>query len=153
MLTTTSSRCHLSPRRPDRRRIRLAKFPAELFRPCPDRLMGDDNAAHSKQIFDHPKTQWKAKVQPDRMRDDLGGKAMAAIERIMMNLGHAHSSQKFLACPLTLLCRHGKSAIGQKRVRRTTSQSSIRQHKPGTMISSTSLRSAAGRAIAIESNF
>jgi hypothetical protein len=67
--------------------------------------MGDDNAAGGKQIFHHPKAQWKAIVQPDRMRDDLSGETVAAIDRIMMSLGHAHSFQKFLACPLTLLCQ------------------------------------------------
>jgi hypothetical protein len=53
------------------------------------------------------------------MRDELSGETVAAIERIVMNLGHAHSSQKLLACPLTLLCpqatrRHSLSGGGMQ---------------------------------------
>ena len=90
MVTTTSSRCHLSPRRPaDRRRMLIGEVAAELLRPCSDRLVGDDDAAGRQHVLDHAQAEREAKIQPHCMRDDLGGKAVAAVERITGNLRHA----------------------------------------------------------------
>ena len=95
-LTTTSSRCHLSPKRPaDRRRISIGEVAAELLRPCPDRLVGDDDAAGRQHVLDHAQAEREAEVQPHCMRDDLGGKTMAAVERITGNLRHASLIAQF----------------------------------------------------------
>src|ERR1700751_5015702 len=76
-LTTTSSRCHLSPRRGARRQIRLAgEFPAEFEAPLPDRLVRHRDAAGSKHLLDHAQAQREPKIQPYRVADDLSGVAM-----------------------------------------------------------------------------
>jgi hypothetical protein len=64
-------------------------MPAEFLRPCPYRLMGDDDAAGRQHVLDHAQAERKAKVQPHRVRDDLGGKAVTTIKRITGKLGHA----------------------------------------------------------------
>jgi hypothetical protein len=51
--------------------------------------MGDDDAAGRQHVLDHAQAERKAKVQPHRVRDDLGGKAVTTIKRITGKLGHA----------------------------------------------------------------
>ena len=70
-------------------------MPTELLRPCFDRLVGDDDAAGGQQILDHAQAERKAEIQPNRMRDDLGGETMAAGERITNNLRHARRIADF----------------------------------------------------------
>ena len=47
--------------------VRLAKLETTL----PDRLVADDDAALSQGIFDIPKTEARAVIQPHGMGDDL----------------------------------------------------------------------------------
>src|ERR1700722_14176506 len=73
----TSSRCHLSPGL-GRRRCRLsAKCSPNLRAPAPDTLIRDNSAALRQEQFDISKAQAEHVVEPDRVADDLGGKAMA----------------------------------------------------------------------------
>src|SRR3954471_2207522 len=52
---------------------------AELARPLPHGLVAHVDAAGGQHLFHHTKAQGKAKVEPDRVADDLGGKAIAGI--------------------------------------------------------------------------
>src|ERR1022692_3026644 len=63
-------------------------FPAELLRPVANALVADINAAGSEHFLDHPQAERKSEIEPNRVRNHLGGKAMPAIERIT-NLFHA----------------------------------------------------------------
>ena len=58
----------------------VGEVPPEFVRPSPNRFVADDDAARGEKIFDHSQAERKAKIEPDRMGDDFGGKAMAAIE-------------------------------------------------------------------------
>ena len=44
---------------------------AELQNPSPDHFVGDLDPALHDQLFDFPKSQIKARVQPNRVGDDL----------------------------------------------------------------------------------
>ena len=46
----------------------------EMIDPAPDGLIGDDNAAFGQQIFDVAEAEREAKIKPDRVLDDFGGK-------------------------------------------------------------------------------
>src|SRR5438270_8569516 len=81
-LMTTSSRCHLSPRRGARRRILFGEFPAEFEAPLPDRLVRHRDAAGGQHLLDHAQAQREPKIQPDRVADDLSGVAMAGVNRV-----------------------------------------------------------------------
>ena len=73
-LTTTSSRCHLSPRRPaDRRRISSAKWRPN-FSARPYRLVGDDDAASRQHVLDHTQAEREAVVQPPACAMTSAGK-------------------------------------------------------------------------------
>ena len=50
-----------------------------MIDPTPDRLIGDDDPTFRQQIFDVAKTQREPKIEPDRVLDDFGRKAIAAI--------------------------------------------------------------------------
>ena len=52
---------------------------AELETPLPHRLVADDDAADGQHLFHHAQAERKAEVQPDRVADDLSGKAVAGI--------------------------------------------------------------------------
>ncbi len=54
---------------------------AELQAPFSDRLIGNDNATHSHNLFDIAKAQSEAEVEPHCVADDLSGETVAAIER------------------------------------------------------------------------
>jgi len=49
----------------------------ELEHPAPDRLVGDLEPTLGEQVLDVAKAQREAKVQPDRVPDDLGWKTVA----------------------------------------------------------------------------
>ena len=51
----------------------------EMAHPAPDRLIGDDNPAFSQQILDLAEAEREAVIKPDRVLDDFGRKAIAAI--------------------------------------------------------------------------
>src|SRR4029453_299797 len=53
---------------------------AELEAPLPDRLVTDFDAPESEHLLHHPKAQRKAKVQPDRVADQLRREAVAGVE-------------------------------------------------------------------------
>ena len=81
MLMTTSSRCHLSPRRgaaADLVGDRLAEFEA----PLPHRLVADGDAAGGQHLLNHAQAERKAEIQPDRVADDLSREAIAGIDRV-----------------------------------------------------------------------
>jgi hypothetical protein len=44
--------------------------------------VADTNAAGSEHFLDHPQAERKSEIEPNRVRNHLGGKAMPAIERI-----------------------------------------------------------------------
>jgi len=54
---------------------------SELFSPFAHRLVSDKETAISKHIFDHAEAQRKPEIQPDRLCNNLGWKAMAVIKR------------------------------------------------------------------------
>src|ERR1700742_1153421 len=60
----------------------VGKLPAELQAPSPDRLIRHRDATRCQHLLDHPQAQWKPKIQPDRIADQLSGIAIASIERI-----------------------------------------------------------------------
>ncbi len=55
----------------------MSNFQAELRRPFRDTLERDVDASLRQQIFDVAKVERKSVVGPDRMGNDLSGKAMA----------------------------------------------------------------------------
>src|SRR3954462_11807469 len=52
---------------------------AELQRPLPHTLVADNDAARGQHLLDHAQAEREAKIQPDRVADDLSGKAMPGI--------------------------------------------------------------------------
>jgi len=66
----------------------IGEFPTEFLRPASDRFVADDNSSDSEQVLDHSQAKRKPKIQPHRVGDDLGWKAMTTIEGIL-NLAHA----------------------------------------------------------------
>ena len=66
----------------------LGSFPSDLgcedrtktVPPEPNRFMTDVNAAFTEQILSIAKAEWKAKIQPDGILDDLRRKSMPGIE-------------------------------------------------------------------------
>lgn len=57
--------------------------------------MGDDDAARRQHVLDHAQAEWKSKIEPDRVSNHFGGKAVVAIQRITIVLGHAAYSHSF----------------------------------------------------------
>jgi hypothetical protein len=53
---------------------------AELQAPLPDRLMADLDAPEREHLLHHAQAQRKAKVQPDRVADQLWREAVAGVE-------------------------------------------------------------------------
>ncbi|MHC2794939.1 hypothetical protein ACVINZ_003951 [Mesorhizobium jarvisii] len=47
--------------------------------------MRDDDAAGRQHVLNHAQAERKAKVEPYRVRNDLGGKTVATIKRITSN--------------------------------------------------------------------
>ncbi len=81
IVTTASSRCHMSPRRGVRRRTKIGILPSELFSPFAYRHVGNDNRSISQHVFNHAKAQWEAGIQLHRFGDNLRRKTMAVINR------------------------------------------------------------------------
>src|SRR4051795_12709254 len=52
---------------------------AELARPLPYRLVADDDAMRGQHLLNHAQAEREAKVEPDRVADDLGREAIAGI--------------------------------------------------------------------------
>jgi hypothetical protein len=67
----------------------------ELQRPAANRLVGDNDAALEQHLLNQSQAQREPKVQPDRMGDDLGWKAMAFVAN-----GPAHAGS---STPLDLM--------------------------------------------------
>jgi hypothetical protein len=82
MVTTTSSRCHLSPGQgkpaTDSVRDRLA----ELARPLPHGLVAHGDAAGGQHLLHHAQAEREPKVEPDGVADDLGREAVAGVGRL-----------------------------------------------------------------------
>src|SRR4051794_7568094 len=57
----------------------VGKALAELARPLAHGLMADRDAASRQHLLHHAKAQRKAEVEPDRVADDLGWKAIAGV--------------------------------------------------------------------------
>src|SRR3712207_3906643 len=57
----------------------VSELLAELEGPLPDRLVADLDAAEGQHLLHHPKAQRKAKVQPDRVADQLRREAVAGV--------------------------------------------------------------------------
>ena len=57
MVTKSSSRCQVSPKRPRRRSERTGVLRAELPAPLPDRLVGDEDSTLGEKILDIPEAQ------------------------------------------------------------------------------------------------
>jgi hypothetical protein len=51
----------------------------EMVQPAPDGLIGDHDPAFRQQIFDVAEAQGEPNLEPDRVLDDFGRKAIAAI--------------------------------------------------------------------------
>ena len=52
----------------------------KLEAPLSNRLIGERNATHPHDLFNIAKAQSETEGEPDRVADDLGGEAMAAVE-------------------------------------------------------------------------
>src|SRR5215213_987471 len=52
---------------------------AELEAPLPHGLVAEDDATSRQHLLDHAQAQRKAEVEPDRVADDLGREAVAAV--------------------------------------------------------------------------
>ena len=104
ILTTTSSRCHLSPARGSRRRISFREPLAKLQCPLPHRLVTDHDAAGGQHLLDHSQAQREAEIQPDRVADDLGWKAVTGVS---VRSEHRHTGR----IPAT--ARHGNPALAK----------------------------------------
>src|SRR5208337_5356584 len=68
----------------------VGEFPAEFQAPLPDRLVSDRDAASRQHLLNHAQAQWEPEIQPDRIADELGGIAIASIERVS---GRRHPAQ------------------------------------------------------------
>ena len=115
----------------------IGKMPSKFFRPVPDRLVSDDDAAGRQHVLDHAQAEWEAEVEPHRLRNDLSGKAVAAVQRITSNLRHAAQSQISVSLQLTLRCRHRCDTLARAPVMgkgcaaRTQAGAAIKHRKPG----------------------
>ena len=58
--------------------VRCDHWP-EMVHPAPDGLIGDHDPAFRQQIFDVAEAQREPNIEPDRVLDDFGRKAIAAI--------------------------------------------------------------------------
>ena len=60
----------------------VGEVSAEFLSPAPDGFVTDDHTAGGQKIFDHPQAERETEIEPNRMGDDLRGKAMTTIARI-----------------------------------------------------------------------
>src|SRR5271167_1364338 len=68
----------------------VGEFPPEFEAPLPDRLVGYRDAAGGQHLLDHAQAQREPKIQPYRVADDLGGVAMAGVNRVSKRRHPAH---------------------------------------------------------------
>jgi len=66
----------------------IGEFPTEFLRPVANAFVADVNAMGGEHFLDHAQAERKSEIEPNRVRNHLGGKAMPAIERIT-SLFHA----------------------------------------------------------------
>ena len=66
----------------------IGVFPTEFLSPLADGFVADCNAPRCKHFFDHPQTQRKPEIEPNRVANDFRWEAMTTIERIT-DLFHA----------------------------------------------------------------
>ena len=57
----------------------VGKGLAELEGPLTDGLVADEDAAGREHLFDHAKAERETEIQPDRVADDLGRKAVTGV--------------------------------------------------------------------------
>ena len=63
----------------------------ELQRPSPDSLIGNEDAALQQHLLNQPQAQWEPEMEPYRVGDDLGWKAVAFVAD---GRGHASRSTR-----------------------------------------------------------
>jgi hypothetical protein len=71
-------------------RIVIPNFTLEILRPTtalPDRLVRHRDTTGGQHLLDHAQAQREAKVQPDRVADDLGRISITGVKRV---LGRRH---------------------------------------------------------------
>lgn len=66
----------------------IGEVTAKLLGPAPHGLVTDDDPADGQQILDHSQVERKAKVQPDRLCDNFGRKAVAPIAGVSNVIHH-----------------------------------------------------------------
>lgn len=57
----------------------MRKGLTKFLRPKAHRLMGNDDPSRRQQIFNHPQTEWKTKIELHGMGNNFGWKPVAAI--------------------------------------------------------------------------
>ncbi len=60
----------------------VGEVSAEFLNPAPDGFVADDHTAGGQKIFDHSQAERETEIEPNRMGDDLSGKAMTTIAGI-----------------------------------------------------------------------
>jgi hypothetical protein len=81
ILSTTSSRCHLSVQARNAMTDPVGELLAEFARPLPHGFMAYDDAAGGQQLLNHAQPEREPEVQPDGTADDLGREAIPGIGR------------------------------------------------------------------------
>ena len=79
MVTKSSSRCQVSPKRPCRRLSVRALLGAELLTPLSDGLVGDYDPALRQKVFNISEAQAESMIEPDGMADDIRRKSVSLI--------------------------------------------------------------------------
>jgi hypothetical protein len=82
----TSSRCRLLPRSWPSVAQAVGETLVEFLAPAPNGLIGNDNSAFTQKHLDIPQAEAEHLVQPDSTADDLGRKAMAGGDFILLLL-------------------------------------------------------------------
>jgi hypothetical protein len=57
----------------------LGRVLAKFLAPLPDRFIAEDDPTLGHQFFDIAIAEWKTEIEPDRVRDNLRGKAIARV--------------------------------------------------------------------------
>lgn len=74
----------------------IGKALAELERPLPHRLVADQDTAGGQHLLHHAQAQWKSDIEPNRVGDDLGWKAMTFVAN---ELDEASQSTRLALAP------------------------------------------------------
>jgi hypothetical protein len=94
---------------------------AKLRRPLPHRLVTDDDAAGGQHLLNHSQAQREAEIQPDRVADDLGWKAVTGVsvrserrhpDRTPAAACHGNSTGSVLTIEGTLFLYPNGTALG-----------------------------------------